>query len=201
MRTVKAVTLPPDTLLEQRNGPKASFAAFAVRREALVNSGGYPAAMESFGDWPLFAQLSAFGSFIYEENIISGYRVGHDGNKFRSRIGMWLRDEVRMFYTVMPLAAERLGLIDLAWLREASHTNFRRYLAAASKEFAPSERAEIAPLFEPWAARLGVESLVSSFARGANIRSPFDPVKVVKSLLRPLAQKVYAGMRPRTGCL
>ena len=201
MRTVKPITLPPDTLIEQKLGPKASFAAFAVRRETLVASGGYPAGMESFGDWPLFAQLSPFGSFIYENEIISGYRVGHDGNKFRNRLGMWLRDEQRMFYDIMPLAAERLGLTDLTWLEAASHTNFRRYLAAASKEFPPAERSEIAPLFQSWAARLGVEPLVTAFARGENVRSPFDPVKMAKSLLRPLAQKVYAGMRPRTRCL
>jgi glycosyltransferase involved in cell wall biosynthesis len=53
--SVKAVTLPPDNLLEQKHGPKASFAAFAVKRDALVASGGYPEGFESFGDWPMYA--------------------------------------------------------------------------------------------------------------------------------------------------
>ncbi len=153
--SVKPVTLPPANLIEQRYGPKANFAAFAVKRETLIASGGYPKGFESFGDWPMYMQLAPFGSFIYENEIISGYRIGHDGNKFRKRIGMWLRDEERMFYEVMPLAAERAKMADRSWIDKASHKNFLRYLTAASEEFKPDEREEIAPLFRAWAERVG----------------------------------------------
>jgi glycosyltransferase involved in cell wall biosynthesis len=193
--SVKAVSLPPENLLEQKNGPKASFAAFAVQREALERSGGYPVAMESFGDWPMFLQLAPFGSFIYENELIAGYRVGHDGNKFRKRIGMWVRDEQRMFYEVMPLAAKRAGMTDRSWIDEASRANFLRYVASASREFRPEERAEIAPLFETWAARVGGEPELQRFARGETVEVPVTLLQRGKRLLRPLAQGLYSRLR------
>lgn len=188
--SVKPVSLFPQNLIEQKNGPKASFASFAVKREALVASGGYPTGMESFGDWPLFAQLAPFGSFIYENEIISGYRVGHDGNKFRARIGMWLRDEQRMFYEVFPLAAERGNMKDRSWIEAASKENFLRYLASASKEFKPAERDEIAPLFQTWAVRTNQQALLQRFAAGESITTPVSLLRRGKKLLRPLVQKL-----------
>jgi glycosyltransferase involved in cell wall biosynthesis len=195
MLTVKPVTLPPASLLEQRHGPKASFAAFAVKRDVLEASGGYPTGMESFGDWPMFMQLAPFGSFIYEDVIVSGYRVGHDGNKFRNRIGMWLRDEERMFYEVMPLAAERAKMADRSWIDEASRKNFLRYLAGASDEFSADERPAIALLFNSWASRLGTEALVKSFAEGQSIAAPVSLSERGVNLVRPFAKKLTARLR------
>ena len=192
MLSVKPVTLPPTNLIEQRNSPKVCFAAFAVKRAVLEASGGYPKDMESFGDWPMFMQIAPYGSFIYENEIISGYRVGHDGNKFRTRLGMWLRDEQRMFYEVMPLAAERARMTDRSWIAEASQTNFLRYLSVASTEFAPEERANIAPLFQSWADRVNGQSQLQDFAAGKNITNPAGLLQRGKNLLRPFAQKLYA---------
>jgi glycosyltransferase involved in cell wall biosynthesis len=196
MLSVNAVTLPPATLLEQKHGPKASFAAFAVNREVLAKSGGYPANMESFGDWPMFMQLAPFGSFIYENEIISGYRVGHDGNKFRDRFGMWIRDEQRMFYDVMPLAAKRAGMTDTSWIDKASRTNFIRYVTAAYDEFAPSERAALSPILEPWAKRVDGMAILESFL--ADRRLPFSLTEVVergKQMVRPFAQRMHTALR------
>ena len=195
LMSVKAVTVPPESLLEQKCGPKASFAAFAVKREVLEWAGGYPVAMESFGDWPMFMQLAPFGSFIYENELIAGYRVGHDGNKFRKRVGMWIRDEQRMFYDVMPLAAERAGMTDVSWIDEASRANFLRYLASASREFKVEERVEIAPLFESWAERVGGRAELRRFAAGENVTVPVSLVQRGKKLLRPLAQGLYSRLR------
>ena len=195
LMSVKAVTVPPESLLEQRYGPKASFAAFAVKREVLEWAGGYPVAMESFGDWPMFMQLAPFGSFIYESELIAGYRVGHDGNKFRKRIGMWIRDEQRMFYDVMPLAAERAGMTDVSWIDEASRANFMRYLASASREFEAEERTEIAPLFESWASRVGGKQELRRFAAGESITAPVSLMQRGKRLVRPLAQGLYSRLR------
>lgn len=193
--SVKPITLPPQTLLEQKTGPKASFAAFAVKRETLQASGGYPVGMESFGDWPMFTQLAPFGSFIYEDEVISGYRVGHDGNKLRARIAMWLRDEQRMFYEVFPLAAERAKMKDRSWIEEASKSNFLRYLDAASKEFTPQERAGITPLFQTWAVRTSNEALLNKFAAGESITAPVSLLRRGKKLLRPLVQKLQHARR------
>jgi hypothetical protein len=196
MLSVNAVTLPPATLVEQKHGPKASFAAFAVNRGVLMKSGGYPANMESFGDWPMFMQLAPFGSFIYENEIISGYRVGHDGNKFRSRFGMWIRDEQRMFYDVMPLAAQRAGMTDTSWIDKASRANFLRYITAAYDEFAPSERAALYSILEPWAKRVDGQSILESFL--ADRPLPVSLSNIVergKKMVRPFAQKMHAALR------
>lgn len=194
MLSVKAVTEPPETLLEQKHGPKASFAAFAVKREVLVASGGYPLEMESFGDWPMFMQLAPFGVFIYEDEIVSGYRI-HRGKKFHHRIGMWLRDEQRMFYEVMPLAGERAGIEDRGWIDEASRTNFLRYLSSASVEFPMEMRGELTPMFAPWAQRVGEEKLLETFAAGGKIASSAGLVERAKNLVRPYVQRVHAGLR------
>jgi glycosyltransferase involved in cell wall biosynthesis len=193
--SVKAVTLPPVTLTEQKNGPKACFAAFAVKRDVLEATGGYPKGMESFGDWPMYMQIAPFGSFIYESEIISGYRVGHDGNKFRKRIGMWLRDEQRMFYEVMPLAAERAKVADRSWIAEASRKSFLRNLSAASEEFAAAERSEIAPLFAEWAARVGAQDLLRDFAAGKAITAPVSFTERGRNFIRPFAKKLTAHLR------
>ena len=190
MLSVKEITTAPANLLEQRHGPKASFAAFAVRRKVLEHSGGYPQSMESFGDWPMFAQLAPFGSFVYQPRLISGYRVGHEGSKFRKRIGMWLRDEQRMFTSVFPLAAERMGMTDRSWIAKASRDNFRRYLAAASTEFAPEERAPLLTDFRSWASLVEEERLLERFAAGETIRPAVTIPSLVKGLLRPMVHKL-----------
>jgi glycosyltransferase involved in cell wall biosynthesis len=193
--SVKHICLPPQNLLEQKIGPKASFAAFAVKREAMQASGGYPLNMESYGDWPMFVQLAPFGSFIYENEIIAGYRIGHDGNKIRKRLGMWVRDEQRMFYEVIPLAAQRARLTNLAWIDESSRHNFLRYLSSASREFQPAERAEITPLFQSWAARVGGEKQLQIFAEGGTIERPSTPLQRAKKVVRPYVQRLNALIR------
>ena len=62
--------------------------------EYLEETGGYPVGMESFGDWPMFMQVAPYGSFIYESEIVSRYRI-HRTDRFRQRLGMWLRDDER----------------------------------------------------------------------------------------------------------
>lgn len=188
--SVNPVTLPPTTLTEQKNGPKASFAAFAVRRETLEASGGYPVGMESFGDWPMFAQLAPYGSFIYEPALISGYRTGHDGNKFRARFGMWVRDEFRMFTEVLPRAADQLKMQDRRWLDQASQANFLRYLSAASKEFAPQERSALLADLRPWAASVNETAALSRFAAGEQVRQRPTLRDAARFVLRPLVHRV-----------
>jgi hypothetical protein len=140
-------------------------------------------------------QLAPFGSFIYEKEIISGYRAGHDGNKLRRRIGMWIRDEQRMFDEVIPLAAERMKMKDRSWIDKASRKNFLRYLSSASEEFSAEERTEIAPLFASWAERVDAEALVNDFAAGKIIIAPISVTERGISYLRPIAKKMIARIR------
>ncbi len=154
--------------------------------------------MESFGDWPMFMQLAPFGSFIYENEIISGYRVGHDGNKFRNRFAMWIRDEQRMFYEVMPLAAQRAGMKDLTWIDKASRSNFLRYITAAYDEFPVIERAALIPILQPWANRVDGRSILESFIQDRPLPQSFSNiVERAKQMVRPFAQKMHASLRQR----
>jgi glycosyltransferase involved in cell wall biosynthesis len=195
MLSVPHVEAPPKTLTAQKNGPKVSFAAFALKRDAYLQSGPILGSIESLADWALFVQMAPFGSFVYEHELISGYRVGHDGDKYRRRLGMWIRDEVRMFSEVIPLAARRAGMTDAAWIGEAERANFRRYLAAASRTFSPSERPEVVPLFQAWAARAQGQELLRRFELGEAVTIPRSLVGRAKALIRPIAQRLIGALR------
>jgi glycosyltransferase involved in cell wall biosynthesis len=192
MLSVPRVEPSPANFVSQKNGPKVGFSSFAIQRDAFVRSGLIPLNFESLADWALFVQLGPFGSYVYENEIISGYRVGHDGNKFRNRNAMWVRDEQRMFEEVMPLAAERAGMTDRSWIAEASHTNFLRYLSAASEEFSPEERPEIAQHFQTWAAKVNGVDLLQDFAVGKTISARVNLMERGKNLIRPFAQRLYS---------
>jgi glycosyltransferase involved in cell wall biosynthesis len=197
MLRVPKVETAPDNLTSQQYGPKVNFAAFALRRDAFLASGPILASIESLSDWVLFLQIAPFGSFVYEHALISGYRVGHDGNKFRDRLPMWTRDQQRVFAEVMPLAAERCGMKNVSWIEAASRYNFTRYLARASREFAPDAetRAPITLLFETWADSVGGHALLKSFAEGAVTRTSIPLSRRAKTLLRPVFQRFHNLLR------
>lgn len=188
--SVPRVQHAPATLLSQRFGPKVSFAAFAIRRDAYIASGPILGEIESLADWALFLQLTPFGDFIRTSEIVSGYRVGHEGNRFRARAPMWLRDELRIFSQVIPLAADRLKLQDRRWILEGSRANLRRYLAAASSELPIEDRKILVPDLMPWANSNGEVDLVERFARGEAIRPKKTLAGVARGLLRPLAHRL-----------
>jgi glycosyltransferase involved in cell wall biosynthesis len=196
MLSVPRIEPSPANLISQKNGPKVGFSSFAIRRDAFVKSGPIPVSFESLADWALFVQLAPFGCYVYEDEIISGYRVGHDGNKFRNRMGMWVRDEQRMFDEVFPLAAERAGVTERAWIAEANQANFLRYLTAASEEFSPSERREIVKDLQSWAVKVDSVAILQDFAVGKNISAPVSLTERAKNIIRPFAQRLY-GLRGR----
>jgi Glycosyl transferase family 2 len=193
--SVPKVEVPPATLTSQKNGPKVSFAAFAVKRDAYLKSGPILKSIESLADWALFLQMAPFGTFVYEHELIAGYRVGHDGDKYRRRLGMWIRDEMRMFSEVMPLAAKRASMVDVEWIGEAARANFLRYLAAASRTFVPSERHEVVPLFQAWAERVNAPELLERFIMGETIVTPRSLMGRAKGLIRPVAQRLAGILR------
>jgi glycosyltransferase involved in cell wall biosynthesis len=200
MLSAPRVEQPPATLTSQRNGPRVSFASFAIKREAYERSGPILDSLESLADWALFVQLAPFGSFVYVNDTLAGYRVGHDGNKFRRRLAMWIRDEQRMFGEVLPLAADRAGLTvpaDRKWIAEASKENFVRYLASASDEYTTHEREQVAADFASWAEQVGCQALLRSFRDGRRIRRPGAIIHRTKDILRPFAQTLVARLRSR----
>jgi glycosyltransferase involved in cell wall biosynthesis len=194
---------PPDNLTTQKYGPKVNFAAFAIKREAFLQSGPILSTMESLADWALFLQMAPYGSYIYEHALLSGYRVGHDGNKFVERLPQWTRDQQRVFNEVMPLAAERCGIKDLTWIREASRYNFTRYLANASREFPPNTEARIpvVALFQTWADSLNpnsadpAQTALRAFAEGKITQTSLPLTRRLKNKLRPMYQKFHSLLR------
>lgn len=184
--SVSGITSPPRNLLEQRYSPKASFAAFAMRRAAWEKAGRVPEDVESLNDWALFVRLAPFGDFIYEPEIIAGYRVGHDGDKYRRRLPLWLRDEQRMFSGFIPEAAARLKMKNTRWIKAASRHNFLRYLCEASRRFAPEERAVLMEPFESWAASVGEEERMRRFKNGEVLPAPLWLGERIKAKVRPI---------------
>ena len=195
MLSVSSVERSPVTLTTQRHGPKVSFAAFALKRAADMDSGPILETMESLADWALFLQMSPFGSFVYEHALISGYRVGHDGDRFKRRLAMWVRDEQRIFAEVIPLAAKRMGMTNITWIAEASRANFERYLGAAARDFKPDERGSVTETFMPWAASVGGEALLENFRLGGSVASPETLTQRLRSTIRPLAQEILGRLR------
>jgi glycosyltransferase involved in cell wall biosynthesis len=194
---------PPSNLTAQKYGPKVNFAAFALKREAFLQSGPILSSIESLADWALFLQMAPYGSYVYEHALLSGYRVGHDGNKFVERLPQWTRDQQRVFNEVMPLAAVRCGIKDLAWITEASRYNFTRYLANASRQFAPSPelRVPVVALFQPWADSLSTnptdpaQATLRAFAQGKLTRTSLPLHRRLKNKLRPLYQRFHSHLR------
>jgi glycosyltransferase involved in cell wall biosynthesis len=191
------VERPPATLISQAEGPRVSFAAFALKREAYEASGPILGTLESLADWALFVQMAPFGAFVRENELISGYRVGHDGDKFRRRLPMWVRDEQRMFTEVFPLAAQRAGIQNTAWIAAANKSNFMRYLTSAQK-LSTEDRVAAAAVFEPWARSIGSEDLLRRFSEGRPLpRSLRSVLNQGRNLVRPFAQRLRAGLDRR----
>ena len=114
------------------------------------------------------------------------------GDKFRKRLAMWVRDEQRIFTRVIPLAAERAGSSDRAWIGEASRANFIRYLASASEKLTRDERVTVLPEFKSWADLVDGAREFQIFADGGQVVMPTSLLQRGKRLLRPFAQEIYA---------
>jgi hypothetical protein len=189
------VETSPRNLLSQKWGPKVNCVAFALRREAFEQSGPILGSIESLVDWALVLQVCPFGPFVYEHEIIASYRVGHGGDKYRDRLPAWIRDQQRIFAEVLPLAAQRMGMKDTGWIVEASRYNFVRYLSHACDHFAPEERTDVVPLFQPWAESSGSEAALAAFARGESIATPRTLATRIKTQLRPLIHGIAGVLR------
>ena len=193
--SVPRVQRPPATLVEQKHGPKVNFAAFALRREAFEEVGPIDVRLRSLADWALFLDMASVGEFVYEHALIAGYRVGHDGDKFRERLPLWVADQRLVFAEVMPRAARRAGMTELGWIGEASRYNCVRYLAKASEQFGAEERAGVAGLFREWAESVGEMGLLERFAAGERIATSIPWTRRWKTRLRPVVQRVLGGLR------
>ena len=172
--SVSRVTRPAEALFEQRFGPKASFAAFALRRDVYEQVGGFPEDVTILADWAMWLLAGALGESVYTGDLMAAYRVGHQGDFARRRLPVHVRETLTIYRDIMPRATELAGLGRPAWIAEASRTRFREMVQRTSTEFAPEakeERAELVAAFRPWSDTLGEASLLARLERGDVMRS------------------------------
>ncbi len=193
--SVKPVTEPPETVLEQSRGIKVGFAAFALSRDGFARCAPIDPRMESLADAALFLQIAPYGSFIYENEIIATYRVLPGPDKFKQRLGMWVRDIQRLYEDIIPEAARACGVTDHSFIANAYRAAFDDNLAAAGQRYAAEERGRVVELMRPWARTVHREDALDAFAAGEQVKVPFDLKRTLRHAARPLAQTAYGLLR------
>jgi len=190
--SVSRITAPPKTLREQRFGPKGSFAAFALRRDIWQQVGGFPEEVTLLSDWGMWLLAGALGKIVYCDQPIAKYRGGHQSGVIRARHHIHMREMHIIYSGLMPRATRLAGLGVPSWIARASRTQFRQYLAAASKDFAPGERAQLVEAMRPWAESVGEHKLFHRFEQGDRIRA-IDWA----GLMRPTVRRLASSLRRR----
>lgn len=99
---VSHITKPPETWLEQLNGPKVSFAAFAAKHEFWKDVGGYPENFHLFQDWMFWLKLAPLGEFIRVPAVLAQYRSQERPELEIQRAKQRLEDEYRYLMDVLP---------------------------------------------------------------------------------------------------
>lgn len=192
LNSVKTITSPPQTIYEQRFGPKGSFAAFALRRDIWEKVGGFPEEVTLVGDWSMWLLVGALGQIVYCDQPIAKYRGGHQSNVIRARHHIHMRETYIVFSQLMPRATELAGIGHPAWINQASKHLFSRCLNDASRDFAPDERAQLIEAMRPWAESVGEQKLFRRFELGERFRS-----NDWERYIRPLARRALAIVRGR----
>jgi GT2 family glycosyltransferase len=190
--SVDAITAPPRTIRGLRFGPKGSFAAFALRRDIWQQVGGFPQEVTLLSDWGMWLLAGALGKIVYCDQPIAKYRAGHQPGVIRARHHIHLREMHTIYSDLMPRATRSAGLGVPSWIGKASRTQFRRFLAGASREFDPSDRGPLIEAMRPWAESVGEQELFRRFERGDRIRAVDWP-----GLVRPLVRRLVARIRSR----
>jgi glycosyltransferase involved in cell wall biosynthesis len=188
--SVSSVSPPAKTLYEQRFGPKASFAAFALRRDIWQSTGGFPEEVALIGDWGLWLLAGALGNTVYAPEIIAEYRVGHQSAAARRRMPTLIAETHILYDDIMPRATQLGGFGRPSWIAASSAISFRNNIKNLSRDFAPAERAPLVEAFQPWAVATGQEAMLRQFERG----KVFRQFNLFKSL-KPWLRKVYLNLR------
>jgi hypothetical protein len=193
MRT-RPVRTAPDTLREQLVGPIVNLAAFAARRADWEELGGFSGSCELLGDWALWLQLVPRGRFVYDPTLISGYRVYHGPSRpgeLHWRVLPSTRDLVTIYDELIPAIAREVGVGDNE-VAKAARTRLRRHLGQATGQLPPEERAGVADVLRPLAARLGCEDMVDTFAASGLEEEPYFRFDRVRRIARPILDRVRA---------
>lgn len=165
----RAVAHPPRTFLEQVAINKTSFAAFAFKRAAYDQLGGFDASFHLWGDWALWLKASPLGAFVYVPEVIAEYRVNHRPGQLNARIRLELEDEMGICLRVEPEVAALLGSHAAAAQRAVAVSSRRRFdvrLDQISRSIGAERWAELAALVRPWAASVRREDRLALLESG-----------------------------------
>jgi len=185
--SARRVTKPPRTLLEQLDGPKTNFAAFAVKKDAWKKVSGFPEECTLFGDWGLWIKISPLGNFVYEHDIISKYRSSYRPELEKTRILKEIKDEINLYSKIIPKSAKQVGGIDNKKIKHAMRKRFHKKIARMSQlGFSSDERSQILKTIYPWAKAVDGENLLSVFRAGGMIN--YDSIM---NKFRRIARKIY----------
>jgi hypothetical protein len=198
LMTVPRLSRPPRTFLEQLDGPRVSFAAFAVRRSAWEHAGGFPK-FTIYADWALWLSICHLGTFVREAATASSYRSQYRANLGRERAVAEADDDCRIFTQIVPAAASAVGAVEPRVVERASRARFRRRLSYYSGLFGPGEldqRRRLSAALRPWAELLGEGSLLADLERG---RAFSPPRSTLRGLRRALLNPGLALARRATG--
>lgn len=191
--SVRRVTPPPATLKEQLRGPKASFAAFACRRQAWADVGGFPESLGLFGDWGLWLRLSPFGQFIYVPDLISQYRV-YDPPRSQSPtlLAQALEDHLEIVTEILPPVLEEFTNIDRqAAFREATNALMARFRDTRAC-LDPAREMEIAKAITVRLRRSGSPVRADDLYIDSEAR---PSVRIVRSFVRRALRQAYQLVR------
>ena len=192
MLSVAKHTRPPQTFFENLYGPKTSFAAFAVKKSAWENIGGFPTKTKLYGDWAFWLGLSPLGDFIYEHKIISSYRLNYRPGLDIERLPFEIPDEVLMCSEIIPEISSKFGNIDQSNIKKAAKARFMGKLNYISKlliekQLKEEERLEYAEKLFSWSKLVGCEFELQQFKAGKNFVAKANPIK---TLLRKIVHLI-----------
>ena len=130
--------------------------------------------IESLADWALFLQIAPFGSYIYEHDIVSGYRVGHDGNKFRERLASGPATSSASSTKSCPSPPNAAASQTSPGSAKPAATTTSATSPPPAASFPPAEaRIPVVALFQPWADSLATQ-LPTPPGRPARLRRRRD---------------------------
>ncbi|MDF1613094.1 glycosyltransferase family 2 protein [Stygiobacter electus] len=144
--SLKKITSPPRTFLEQISGPKTSFAAFASRKSIWNKVNGFDENLHHDVDWAYWLSISPYGKFIYEPKIVVKYRNNYRPNEEKKRFFKELSDHLYIQNIIIPQVAKKLN-INLNKIKRKRYSSFKRKLIRASQLFDQNERQELTNLF------------------------------------------------------
>lgn len=158
--------VPPKTLYAQLTGSRVNLTTATVRRQDVLEVGGFPKECRLFGDWGLWLRIALRGVFYELPEVIGRYRADYRPGIARRRLHDELRDDVWIATRLVAEMLAGLQVADEPKVRACLRQRFHDRVAYASYLLAAGERGEAVEIIAPWARQVGCEELFERFRRG-----------------------------------